>query len=68
MDVIGHQHGGVKGKLAALPVVLHSLEVVYPVPIVAEDFLALIAPDDHVVKRPFEFYPRLSGHSGRYTS
>ena len=24
----------------------------YPVPNVAEDFLALVAPDDHVVKRP----------------
>jgi hypothetical protein len=39
-------------------------QVVEPVPIVANDLLPLIAPDNHVVKRAFEFDPRFPRHAG----
>ena len=63
MDVIGHQDIGVNRKSIALPVVFDSLQVVHTVPI-AKNPLPLITTHNNMVKRPFEFHPRFSGHAG----
>jgi hypothetical protein len=64
MDVVGHQDVCINDKSIPLPIVFDSLEVVKPVPIVAKDLLALIAPDNHMVKPPFEFHSRFPRHAG----
>jgi len=52
-------------NFAALAVVFNSLQIVKPIPIVPKDFLPLVATDNDVVKRPFEFHPWFPGHAGR---
>jgi hypothetical protein len=66
MDVIGHQDIGVNRKSIALPVVFDSLQVENPVPIVAKNPLPLITTHNNMVKCPFEFHPRLSGHVSQH--
>jgi len=66
MDVVEHQDVGVNLKSVALTVMFNSLQVVKPVPVIAKDLLALIATDNDVVKRPFEFHPRFPGHAGEH--
>ena len=61
--MVGHQDVGVNLKPVALAVMFNSLQVVKPVSIVPKDLLSLIAPDNHVIKRPFEFHPRFPGHA-----
>jgi hypothetical protein len=64
--VVGHQDVGVNRKSVALTVMLNSLQVVKPVAIVAKDFLALIAPDNNVVKR-LRILPAVSWPCGNIT-
>jgi hypothetical protein len=58
----GHNRRGVRGGFPMKE--LNLPQIVKPVPIVAKDFLPLVATDNDVVKRPFEFNPWFPGHAG----
>jgi hypothetical protein len=48
-------------KSIAQAVVLDSVQIIKPVPIVPKDLPSLITMDNNMVKRSFEFHPRLPG-------
>jgi hypothetical protein len=64
MDMIGHQDVGVNRKSIALPVMFNSPQIGSPVPLVAKDLLPVIPTRDNVIKCPFKFNARFSGHPG----
>ena len=66
MDVVGHQHVGIETKPVASPVVRKSLHISQSVPIVPENLLPLIAPDDDVIKGFFSTRVFLAIHHRYY--
>ena len=43
-----------------------SMQIGKPIPVIAKNLLPLITSHNHMVKRPFEFHSRFSGHAGKY--
>jgi hypothetical protein len=64
MDVVSHQHIGVKPKTVALAVVLEAFEIALAVPIVVKGSLALVAAHDDMVERAVKLDSGFSRHAG----
>jgi hypothetical protein len=62
MNVVGHQNVGVKRKTKTLAVLFEPIEISQPVAVVTKDLLALIAPNNNVIKRPVKFDSGFSRH------
>ncbi len=60
--MVGHQNVGVNRKTKTLAVLFEPLEISQPVSVVAKDPLALIAPNNNVIKRPVKFDSGFSRH------
>ena len=56
MNVIGHQHVGVKRKAVTFTVVFDAFKVRYPVLVVAKNVVPLIAPNNDVIKGSRELH------------
>lgn len=63
VDVVGHQHVGIKLKVAPLSVMLYSLKVGSAVLIVSKDVLALVASGDDMVESTCKFNPWFPCHA-----
>ena len=62
MNVVGHQNVGVNRKTKTLAVLFEPLEISQPVSVVVKDLLALIAPNNNVLKCPVKFDSGFSRH------
>jgi hypothetical protein len=63
VNVVGHQNVSINNKAEAPTVVFDSIEISHSVPVVSKDLLAPVAPRNDVVKSPFKFDSRFSGHT-----
>jgi hypothetical protein len=63
VHVVAHKDIGIHLETVPLPVLLQPLQVILPIPITAKNRLPLIAPTDHMIKRPGKFHSRFSCHS-----
>jgi hypothetical protein len=52
VHVVAHKDIGIHLEAVPLPVLLQPLQVILPIPITAKNRLPLIAPTDHMIKRP----------------
>jgi len=62
VDVVGHQHVGIKLKVVPLSVMLQSLQVSSAILLVPEDVLTLVASGDDVVEGALKLNPWLACH------
>ncbi len=62
MLMIGHQHKGVQSPAIGFHRPPQPVEPLFPIGIVTDDGLALVATRDHVVQGAGEFHPQRSGH------
>jgi hypothetical protein len=52
MNVVGHQNVGTNSKALPPTIMFNAIEVAQPIPVAAEDLLALIATHNDVTKGP----------------
>src|SRR3989339_2074173 len=62
-DVVGHQHVGIKLKVAPLSVMLYSLKAGSAVLIVSKDVLPLVVSDTGLLDGPCKFNPWFPCHA-----
>src|SRR5450432_1927265 len=62
MVVIAHQNVSVHSPAVALTDLPEAAKENFPILVVQEDCFPPIAPAQEMIERPFEFYPRHSGH------
>src|SRR3989339_1863907 len=62
VDMVGHQHVGIKLKVAPLSVMLYSLKVGSAVLIVSKDVLPLVASGDDMVESALKLNPWFACH------
>src|SRR3970040_489901 len=66
VDVVGHQHVGIKLKVVPLSVMLYSLKVGSAVLIVSKDVLPLVASDNGMIEGPCKFNPWFPCHNKNF--